>query len=135
MKRDEDIIANELNEGNVEVINDKFNKVAYEAADQAISKIPNIIDTINDIAKMNAETDKQVRLIEARAKKILVEADAYAKKVRAERDKIKAQGEVIINTLDKVNEALMSSRMPKEAKTAYAENLHKWIPAIVERED
>lgn len=131
MKKNKDII---LNESSVEVINDdKFNQITNAAGKEFVSKIPDIINTINDIATMNARTDNQVALIKAEGEKILAEAEAYATKIRADRDEIKARGEVIINTLDKVNEALMSSKMPDEAKKAYAENLHKWITTIVKQ--
>ena len=125
---------------NVEVVDNndkpgtkkKYDDLKLRAADSIVNKMPEIVDTVRDIAEMYAKTDNQVKLIEAQGKEILREADAYVKEKKEEKEKIRAKGEVIINTLDKVNETLMSSNVPDEAKAAYAENLHKWITSIVE---
>ncbi|MCK8825257.1 hypothetical protein [Fuchsiella alkaliacetigena] len=125
-----EIVDNDFSSPDKKARQDLINR----AGEEIINKMPDVIDTINDIARINAETDKQVRLIQAEGKKILSEAEAYVKKLGAERDKIKTQGEIIVKTLDKANELLMSANVPDSAKQAYAENLHKWITTIVEQE-
>ena len=122
----------EVIDGDIDVKNRKNNDLKYRAADSIINKMPEIIDSVREIAQMYAETDNQIRLIEAQGEQILKEAEAYIKEKKAEEDKIRAKGEVIVNTLDKVNETLMSSNVPDEAKAAYAQNLHKWITSLVE---
>lgn len=110
----------------------KYDELQNKAVDSIVNKMPEIVDTISDIAVMYAETDNQIKLIETQGRHILQEAEGYIKKRKVEKDKIHAKGEVIINTLDKVNETLMNSNVPDGAKIAYAENLHKWITSIVE---
>lgn len=102
-----------------------------EALKNLVGKIPDVISTIEHIARTYSDTQNTIDLLKNEGYKMLLEADAYIKKAQEDRLSDKQRGELIIQVMEKANEILLNANVPADAKGVYAANLHVWMTALI----
>lgn len=110
-----------------------MNALKQEAIQNLVRKIPDVISTIEYIAKTHADTNNSVKYLEAEGYKMLLEADAYVKKAQEDRLSISERGNLILQVMDKANDILTNANVPEGAKETYAANLHIWMTTLISK--